>query len=429
MTYTRETSASSTALGSGERTAPTAITVTVVGIAAIVVVGQLYATIGMLPQLAAAFETSQGAAAWASTAFGVAYAGGMLVAGPMSDVLGRRRVATVGLLAGAAAALLVSAAPNFGLLVATRTLQGAAAALFPTVVLAYLTERVQSSRLSIAVTIVVSSYVAAAVLAPMASRALVTVGGWRTWFYTSAVVLVLLAGVLRRIMLPDYRSRDTSLPSGGRSLLTAVASLRNVPALLSLPRLVGLYMASLVVMLTFVAVTTLVQLTGPGTAGDAATMRAVRAATLPACVLAPLAALLLTRVPGRRRLVAMMGLLAASILATGFAGGPVALAVTLGVLTAAVALTGPALVETIAKTGPPQQRGTATALYGFSLFVGASLATPAATALSGISFVPAVLVFVAVAVLGGLAALFGARPARDNQPPAANSGSGWHGDV
>jgi len=73
--------------------APTASTVAVMSIAAVVVVGQLYATIPQLDDLAEESGVRSAAAAWASTAFGFAYALGMLVAGPLSDAVGRRRVA------------------------------------------------------------------------------------------------------------------------------------------------------------------------------------------------------------------------------------------------------------------------------------------------------------------------------------------------
>ncbi|MGH3502872.1 MAG: MFS transporter [Nocardioidaceae bacterium] len=377
--------------------APTVSTVMAVSIAALVVVGQLYAVLPLINTLADHFGTSPATAAWASTAFGFAYAVGMLVAGPLSDAVGRRRVAVAGLLAGALGTLLVSVSPSFALLLATRVVQGAAAAFFPPVALAYLTERIAPQRRSAALTTVISAFLAAAIVAPLAAATLADLGGWRTWFYVSAAVLVILAGVLWRVMLPDSRTRGTTASS---IVTTQLAAL---PTLLRRGRLVALYLATLSVMVTFVGVTTLVQLAGPGTAGHSAVMQGVRAATLPACVIVPIAAPLLARLTGARRLVVAMILVALAAVATAAATGPVTLALTLGVMTLGVATTAPALVETISQASPPDQRGAATALYGFALFVGASLGAPAAVVVN-IPYSATATGFAAIAALGSLSA-------------------------
>src|SRR5699024_1151477 len=129
------------------------------------------------PALSDSFHVSSAAAAWTSTAFGFAYALGMLVAGPLSDATGRRQVAVGGLLAAAGATAVVAIAGSFGLLLAARGLQGLAAAFYPPVALAYLTEKIQSRRRPVAVAVVISSFLAAAVLAPLAAAALSRVGG------------------------------------------------------------------------------------------------------------------------------------------------------------------------------------------------------------------------------------------------------------
>lgn len=385
--------------------APTVPTVVAVSIAALVVVGQLYAVLPLINTLASEFGTSPASAAWASTAFGFAYAVGMLVAGPLSDAVGRRRVAVAGLLAGALGTALVSISPSFAVLLVTRVVQGAAAAFFPPVALAYLTERVAPHRRPAALSTVLGAFLAAAIVAPLAATALSELGGWRTWFYASAAALVILAGVLWRVMLPDTRARGTSAGS------VVSSQLAELPKLLGRRTLVGLYLATMSVMITFVGVTTLVQLAGPGTAGHSAVMQGVRAATLPACVLIPLAAPVLARLSGGRRLVAAMIVVALGAIVTGAASGPVALAFSLGVVTLGVAAAAPALVETISQASPPAQRGAATALYGFALFAGASLGAPAA-AIVNIPYLAIAIGFAAIAALGSLGAFVATRTSR-----------------
>ncbi|MGH3446988.1 MAG: MFS transporter [Nocardioidaceae bacterium] len=383
-----------------ERVAPTFSTIAAVSIAALAVVGQLYATLPLISSLAGEFGTSMGAATWASTSFGFAYAVGMLVAGPLSDAVGRRRVAVGGLLASALASLLVSVSPSFLVLLLTRLAQGAAAAFFAPVALAYLTERIAPRQRSIALTTVISAFLAAAIVAPLTASALAALGGWRTWFYVSAAGLVVLAAVVWQVLLPDIGTR-----AGRRSSHLVTGQLRSLPKLLGQPVLAGLYLAALSVMFTFVGITTLVQLAGPGTADHSAVMQVVRAATLPACVIVPLVTPLLGKVPAPRRLVPATALGVVGAILTGVATGPVSVAIALGVLTIAVAATAPALVETIGQTSPPGQRGAATALYGFALFVGASLGAPAATAVADHTYLIGATIFAGVAALGGVSAL------------------------
>lgn len=377
--------------GAGPAPVPTLRTVAAISAAALLVVGQLYATLPLLDDLGSDFGVSPGAASWTSSVFGFAYAAGMLVAGPLSDLLGRRRVAVAGLIAAAAASVVVFLAPTFPVLLGARALQGCAAALFPPVALAYLTERISQRHRSAALTTVISAYLAAAVVAPLAAQGLAAIGGWRTWFYASTPGLLLLAALLWRVLRPDtIRPQATSVAS----------QLARLPGLLRVPRLGGLFLTTVMVMWAFVGVTTLAQLAGPGTAGNPAVMQAVRIATLPVCVLVPLLAPLLTRVTSRRRLVAALALVIVAIAGAALATGPYGLAVALAAMTAGVAVTAPALVETIGRASPADQRGSATALYGFTLFVGASLAAPTAAAVHGLGFPLAVVGFAAVLTIG-----------------------------
>lgn len=177
---------------------------------------------------------------------------------------------------------------------------------------------------------------------------------------------------------------------------------------MSRPRLIALYLTTLSVMFTFVGITTLVQIAGPSTAGHPAMMQGVRAATLPACALVPLAATRLARIAGSGRLVTATAVVALAAILTGTAGGPVTLVLTLGVLTLGVTATAPALVETISQVSPPHQRGAATATYGFALFVGASLGAPAATTIH-IGYPATAIGFALIAALGSLSAFAATR--------------------
>jgi predicted MFS family arabinose efflux permease len=213
--------------------------------------------------------------------------------------------------------------------------------------------------------------------------------------------------VLWRVMLPDARTH-----AGVRSSQMVSAQLAGLPRFLRQPQMIALYLATLSLMFTFVGITTLVQLAGPGSAHNPSVMQGVRVATLPALAIVPLAAAVLTKIPRPRRLGGAMILVSLAAAASGLAAGPLTLALALAMLTIAVAATAPALVETITQASPPDQRGGATALYGFALFVGASLAAPAATFASHMSYPSAAIGFAAIAALGTLCATLPTRATR-----------------
>jgi len=107
---------------------------------ALTVVSQLYVPLPILPQLAHTLHVTTGAATGVISAFGLAYAVGFLIFGPLSDRLGRRRVMVWGLFALALISSVIAWTDSAPLLMAGRALQGLAAAAFPPVVIAYLAE-------------------------------------------------------------------------------------------------------------------------------------------------------------------------------------------------------------------------------------------------------------------------------------------------
>jgi len=375
-------------------------TVAITAVTALVVVGQLYAPIPLLTDIGTQLHVSAATAAWVSAIFGFGYAIGMLVAGPLSDTLGRRRIVVAGLVAAAITTGIVALAPTFPVLLISRALQGGAAAFFPPVALAYLTERIAPAQRTMALTVTISSFLMAAVVAPLVAAGLAEIGGWRSWFVVSTPALLALAAVNRVVLRADHTTST--------SVAVRTALLR-LPALLRHPRLLGLYLTTLTVMWVYVGITTLTQLAGPGTATDPAAMQLVRLAVLPTFVFVVLATPLLGRLRGPTRLVAALTVATIAVAATSITGGPVTLALTLAVTTAGVAVIAPAMVETIGATSPAEQRGAATAVYGCTLFLGASLAAPTATALKPAGFTVGSLVLAGILAVGCCAAVLATR--------------------
>ncbi len=345
-------------------TAPVGRTVLVMTIGGLLVVGQMYAVIPLLPAMAGAWSTTPSAATWTATAFGLAYAVGFLVSGPLSDRFGRRRVIVAGLALLTVATCAVAVMPNLPAGVVLRVVQGIGAAGFSPAALAYLSERIEQKHRSTALTYLVTAMVAAAIVGQLQAQALAAAVGWRGMFFVSAAAIAALAIALWRIMLRDN-------PTGGRTVADAFVAMGK---LVVRPVLALIYVAALSVLGAFVAVYTAFQLLGPHElVGHPEAMLLLRASALPALIAVPLLAPLLGRVrPLLRAAIAMV--LAAAVLAllTLATGSIPAIAVLLLVFVAGLTAVSPGLTELVGNLSGAA-RGAGVAVYTFALLIGASL--------------------------------------------------------
>lgn len=109
---------------------------------------------------------------------------------------------------------------------------------------------------------------------------------------------------------------------------------------------------------------------------------------------------MLGRLPAPLRAALAFALASLTVATGSFLGGHTALlALALLLFVAAVAVAAPAVVETI-NANAPQARGAAVALYGCSMFIGASLGPQLAGALTGLGFDGILLVVAGVLLLG-----------------------------
>jgi EmrB/QacA subfamily drug resistance transporter len=122
------------------RTAPNRwLTLTTVGLAQLMVVLDSTVVNIALPSAQADLGFSNGDRQWIVTAYSLAFGSLLLLGGRVSDLIGRKRAFIIGLVGFAAASALGGAAPDFGLLVAARALQGAFGALLAPTALSVLT--------------------------------------------------------------------------------------------------------------------------------------------------------------------------------------------------------------------------------------------------------------------------------------------------
>ncbi|AQZ64413.1 LrgA-associated membrane protein LrgB [[Actinomadura] parvosata subsp. kistnae] len=369
-------------------TAPFASTLTAFTLTAILVSGQLYVVIPLLHDMATGWGASPGGLTWLVTAFGIGYGIGFLVFGPLSDRYGRRRLLMIGLPLAALTTALVALSPSPEVAMGLRAVQGVAVAMFPPAGMAYLGERLEPRRRVVAIAAVTGAFLTSAVLLQVAAQLLVDVIGWRGLFVLSAAGFVLAALGLRAVMLPDL-PRETAGPAraggpaqaggashrGGGSLLSAY---RPLPGLLFHRVLSLRYLATVMLMVSFVAVYTGLQIYG-GT--SPAELLALRAAGLPSIVLMPLLMPWLARVRMTTRAVAFLAVAALTLAAVGLTGTAV-LVLLLALYVAAITGGLPSMNESIsAEAGGA--RGTALALFSAALAVGGSVGPQVAAAFGG----------------------------------------------
>jgi EmrB/QacA subfamily drug resistance transporter len=114
-------------------------TLSIVGLAQLMVVLDSTVVNIALPAAQADLGFSDGDRQWVITAYSLAFGSLLLLGGRLSDLIGRKRTFIIGLIGFAAASALGGAADSFGMLVGARALQGAFGAMLAPTALAVLT--------------------------------------------------------------------------------------------------------------------------------------------------------------------------------------------------------------------------------------------------------------------------------------------------
>ncbi|MDI2130953.1 MFS transporter [Yinghuangia seranimata] len=203
----------------------------------------LYTTQTLLPQLSDRFGLTPAQASVSVSVTTGALALAVIPVSMLSERWGRVRVMTVSVFAAALLGVLAAFAPDFGTLVALRTLQGVALAGLPATAMAYLAEEIEAPALPAAMGL----YVAGNSIGGMGGR-LVTgfaadLGGWRVALFAVGL-LALSAAVAFRVLVP----RSRNFRPGGLSSRAMTATLRGH---LADPTLRRLYLLGMLFMAAF----------------------------------------------------------------------------------------------------------------------------------------------------------------------------------
>lgn len=148
--------------------------------------------ISIYPELRDTFDASTAAVNWSFSGYLLPMAALMLVSGTIGERFGRRRVTRITFIAYAIASLGCVLAPNLGLFIAARVMQGVCNAFITPLLIAGLAEVTTPLRLGRAIGVYSGFQAAGAAVAPFASG-LAALYNWRWTFVAIAVVALALA--------------------------------------------------------------------------------------------------------------------------------------------------------------------------------------------------------------------------------------------
>jgi EmrB/QacA subfamily drug resistance transporter len=151
-----------------------------------------------LPDISSQLHVSSTSVQWVVTAYAVTFGGLLVLGGRIADLFGRRRLFVGGLIGFAIASAAGGFAADFPVLVASRAVQGVAAAAVAPAALSILTTSFHGTSR----TRVLGYYGATAsvgfVLGLVLGGVLVQTGGWRAVFFVNVPICIVCAAVGRR---------------------------------------------------------------------------------------------------------------------------------------------------------------------------------------------------------------------------------------
>ena len=356
-------------------------------------VANIYYAQPLLPVIAQALGVSEGSAGLLVTASQIGYAVALALLVPLGDVLERRRL--VSLLLGLTAIGLVGAslAPSLGVLLVAIAVVGVTSAVAQIVVPMAASLAGDEERGTVVGT-VMSGLLIGILLARTVAGFLAELGGWRLVFVVAAVLMVLLA-VLVRLFLPAVPPEErTPYPALLGSVLTLV---RTDQLLRRRMVLGGVGMGCFTILWTAVSFL----LAAPPYSYNSATIGLFGLAGLAGAGAAVFAGRFADRGHGRRVVTGGLVLLLLSWLLLGF-GGVSLIALIIGIVALDLAQqTLQISHQSAIYARVPNARSRVTTAYVVSVFIGGGLASLATSVLYGS------VGWVGVCVLGGAVTLLG----------------------
>jgi EmrB/QacA subfamily drug resistance transporter len=173
-----------------------------------------------LPRIEEDLQAGVASLQWMVNAYNIALAAGIIGAATLGDRFGRRRVFVLGLVLFAAASAACAVAPNAGLLIAARTIQGLGAAVLMPLSMTILTGAFPIEQRARVLGIYGGLAGLAVAGGPLIGGAVTEGLNWH-WIFWCNVPIGLVAGVLSLRLLPESFGPRVAVDLAGIALVTA----------------------------------------------------------------------------------------------------------------------------------------------------------------------------------------------------------------
>lgn len=362
------------------------------------IMSSLYVTIPLLSTFAGIFKVAPTQAAWTSSAFSICFALGCLFYGPLSDRFGRKTVILSGLAALAVISLLTGLIADLSWLIICRGLQGAAAATFSPVALAYAVDVFPAAKRVMTIGFINTGFLLAGIVGQLLSSYVSQHYGWNLIFYLLGIIYGATVWLLWRF-LPR-----SSVPPADAGIL---AIFRQLGTVLTQKPLLCCYAIASTVLLSFVGMYTALSnyLSSPAFAFTAEQIFAVRSMGIVGMLLSPYAGRLVAKHGLFAVLRTGMAISVSGLLLLGISSTLISLVAASVIFVAGLAIFPPALIAIIGRLGGTA-RGAAVSAYTFILFAGASIGPAFALTVLATGGFPLTCLALALCLCCGLAASF-----------------------
>lgn len=161
-------------------------------------------------------ETSRTVLSWSLSGYSIVIAAFTLLGGQLSDRYDAKRIFVVGLAIFAAASLVAAIAPNAGVLIAGRSLQGAGGALIVPSSLLLVTTQWPVARRTFVIGVWTAAFPIGSAVAPSATAVILEFASWR-WVFAFTALIAAGVGVLAHpIRIPAEPDESDVDPAGRR---------------------------------------------------------------------------------------------------------------------------------------------------------------------------------------------------------------------
>lgn len=336
----------------------------------LVVLCSLYATIPLLPVFASTFNLTANQAAWAGSIFSIFFAAGCLFVGVLSDRYGRKNVMIVGLVCFSFVTFLVGLSNNYSSLLVLRAIQGVAAATFSPVALTYVGMMYPQAKRVTTIGIISSGFLIAGIVGQLVSSFLESVFNWNAVFLILSVIYFITT-ILLIIILPN-----DEIIEGNNNFLAVIKKFK-IP--FTQKKLILCNMIAIMILLSFVGMyTALGNYLNTSYGFNDQEIFYVRAAGIAGMILSPFTGKFVQRFGMKKVLISglissIIGLLVMGLIQQLW------LMIIMSILfVCGIAVVVPSMLSLVGQFGG-NEKGIATSIYTFILFIGASIGPLLAT--------------------------------------------------